>query len=202
MFRCPYCGEAVFSTALKMGICSKFGTAPRCPACNRVCQRSTGTGGYWLYSLLLSITALVSFGCIVLSFIAGWPILLVIGLALLLGLYLVISYYFSHFETMYAKDRLAMPRFCIEATACGRLWPAIRAGEIYKIQLLRDNTRDSACPYVLGMIETIDRQKDCCIFTVRCIKTEGADSWETAGKMRIVTDGMLTVTGKPLPCKL
>lgn len=194
-YRCPYCGEPAFSLRIKLGIVSKFGTAPRCPHCKRVCERHASTGGSWGYYLIQSVLALLSVFCLVLAFKFQILELIPIGIVLFVIIYLLFNYLCNHFDKISSKERKSDPVFYFSSSIGQRIWPTVREGEIYIIQFPKEGMSENNSPKVIGLIDKLEKNNDKLLFTIRVIKFQDMDEVKAGEKVRLVTEGMLVVEG-------
>ena len=194
-YRCPYCGEPAFSLRIKLGIVSKFGTAPRCPHCKGVCERHASMGENWGYYLIQSVLGLILALCFMLAFKFQIFGLIPIGVFLFIAIYLLSNYLCNHFDKINNKERNADPIFCFSSSIAQRLWPTVREGEIYIIQFPKAGIRESSSPKVIGLIEKLEKTKAGRVFIIRVVKFEDMDEVKTGEKVRLVTNGMLVVPG-------
>ena len=201
VYRCPYCGEPAFSLRIKLGIVSKFGASPRCPHCKRLAQRSMNHGGgfgyYWLLSLLALLTVLGFAGAA--KYHLVWPIPLV--LTLLVSLYLLSQYFLFHFDKCYEKERRKEPIFQFISDTDEKLWPTVRAGEIYVLSFAKEGMRGSSTPRVIGMMDRMERNSNGWLFSIRIIAFQDMTKIFAGDKLQLVTDGMLTVSGMIAECE-
>lgn len=157
-YRCPYCGGETFDLLIKLGINTKFNSAPRCSFCKKVSFRSFVVGGHLLYSLILYLSAILTAFAVFISFKLHFNIGALLFPLAFIAFYLIFNYYFCYFDR--AQKEGADEKIQLRLKETKNIWPAIRKGEIYIIGLLYPydfaTARDG---YITAMVENITEDK-------------------------------------------
>ena len=190
MFRCPYCGEQVFTNMLKMGIHSKFGTAPRCPACHRIVFRETSRGGNNGYYVICMALGLIAVCGLMAAFVTSIPLLFVLSLISFIALYLFFQYYLCHFDVA-KKEKSNFSVIKIKTNDSIRLWPHIRQGEIYIIVPEEVTNPQSESKQTIALLEEINQNKHETTFMFRLIRTPDDTRYKLQTKIKIITDKLV-----------
>lgn len=132
MFRCPYCGEEAFSLITKLGIVTKFDTAPRCPNCKKVAFRNFIVGGNLTYNLVLALSAIVVFFIVWLFAKINFSLGIVSAILAYIVFFICFNYYFCYFDKASNKN-LYKEILCVQLKEMKNIWPNIRKGEIYQL---------------------------------------------------------------------
>ena len=177
-FRCPYCGEKVFSLRLKLGINTKFGVNPICPKCKNVVCRGFVIGGPLLYNAMQFLPVVLCLWVIFISDVMGG----ILSISLLTAFCLVYNYYFCHFSRGIMIDSKKRT-ICIKLKEVNRIWPNIRKGEIY--ELLPADVREPYYEdmYTIGMVEKIQKGEIC----FRIIKNHSREGYAIKDNLIIFT---------------
>ena len=196
-FRCPYCGEPVFSPRIKMGIVSKFGTSPRCPLCKKVCFRNAAVGGFWGRGLWLYGIALVVIGvCLWIATTFDQYVFIPLGIAAFVVAYILYNYYFCYFDVAERAVKQQARYFSVAAQTEEKLWPTIRQGEIYTIQFPTEGVRPDRSPYIIGMIQTMEHKEHGYSFRIRVIRAVDVSDLAVNRSVRLVTEGDFVLEAK------
>ena len=184
MFRCPYCGEKVFTKALKMGIHSTFGISPRCPKCNNISRREPDKNGYNTASFTVGLS-----GMLILVFAAFLsPIFIIIAIIALCIFYFFYNYYLCHFEIINEKESNEASVLNVVIASGKRLWPNIRQGEIYLI--IPDSIYDPHTVdfHTVAALEYLIKKENGYLCTFRIIKAAYKNTVNKNEAVKIVND--------------
>lgn len=197
MFRCPYCGEKVFSSMLKMRIHSKFGTAPICPACKKVVYRELNSSGNRGYYAIGGAFSLLVIGLLALGFSLKSPVFIVLSIFLLLALYLFYNYFLCHFDVT-PKSKKNYPVIQIDMDKKIHLWPHIRQGEIYILvpnEVLNPKIEDMQ---TLGLLDRIVLSKEKWNLFFRVIKASESATLKSGCLVKIISDTDFDIQGQAI----
>ena len=157
-YRCPYCGREAFDLFVKLGLNTKFSSAPRCTFCKKVSFRNFIVGGHFAYSAILCLSALLTVYGIYLSVKLDFNIGALLFPIAFITFYLIFNYFFCYFDRV-QKDGVD-EKIQLQLKETKNSWPDIRKGEIYEIGLLYPydfaTARDG---YIIAMVENITGDK-------------------------------------------
>lgn len=157
-YRCPYCGRETFDLLIKLGLNTKFSSAPRCSYCEKVSFRNFVVGGHFLYFAILGLSAFLTACGILASVKWNFNIGTLLFPIAFIAFYLIYNYYFCHFDRVQKEGEDEKIQLQLKETK--NSWPDIRKGEIYEIGLLYPydfaTARDG---YITAMVENITGDK-------------------------------------------
>ena len=184
MFRCPYCGEKVFTKELKMGIHSTFGISPRCPKCKNISRRELDKNGYNTVSFAFGLASMLIL--VFASFLSS--IFIIISIIVLCVFYFFYNYYLCHFEITNKKEINKTSMLNILVSSSKKLWPNIRQGEIYLI--IPDNIYDPHTVdfHTIAALENLIKKENGYLCTFRIIKEAHENTINKNDVVKIVND--------------
>ena len=157
-YRCPYCGREAFDLFVKLGLNTKFSSAPLCTFCKKVSFRNFIVGGHFAYSAILCLSALLTVYGIYLSVKLDFNIGALLFPIAFITFYLIFNYYFCYFDRV--KKEGSDEIICLQLKEVKNSWPDIRKGEIYVIGLLKPNDYASARDgFITALLENKNQDK-------------------------------------------
>ena len=200
-YRCPYCGEKGFSTIEKLDFLPRFlpeyWQGARCSNCHQKAYYSCRWGGrigrtIVVFSILL--LSLIILKLLYPFFVEGpkWCFFAYILLVcvLLYGFNLLFGYFDKASEAEQRQD----PVFRFTTGTTARLWPRVRAGEIYVLRFPKRGMHVDA-PHIIGMVQKIEGGPDERTVTIRVVKEFLMEAPLPDAAVWLTTDGNLTLEG-------
>lgn len=194
-YRCPYCGREAFDLLVKLGLNTKFSSAPRCTFCKKVSFRNFIVGGHFAYSAILCLSALLTACGIFASVKWNFNIGALLFPIAFITFCLIFNYYFCYFDRV-QKDGVD-EKIQLQLKETKNSWPDIRKGEIYKIGLLYPydfaKARDG---YIIAMAENITVDK----VLLRVLSKPSAEHFELKGDVAIYCGSTRYAATVNTPC--
>ena len=194
-YRCPYCGREAFDLLVKLGLNTKFSSAPRCTFCKKVFFRNFVVGGHFLYLVILCLSAILTVGGVFVSVKCDFNIGTLLFPLVFIAFYLIYNYYFCYFDRVQKDGEDEKIQLQLKETK--NSWPDIRKGEIYKIGLLYPydfaTARDG---YITAMVENITVDK----VLVRVLSKPSAEHFELKGDVAIYCGSTRYAATVNTPC--
>lgn len=157
-YRCPYCGRETFHLLIKLGLNTKFSTAPRCSFCKKVSFRNFIIGGNFLYLVILGLSVILTACGIFVSVKWDFNIGILLFPLVFIAFYLIYNYYFCYFDRV-QKDGTD-EKIQLQLKERKNSWPDIRKGEIYEISLQKPYNSDSVRDgFIIAIFESKTQDK-------------------------------------------